>query len=240
MEKLVQPTRFGLVNLHNQGARRRLRCAPVDSVTAAQLTVVDHPLAAHLLAGLRDEGPEPERFRHLARRLSTVLALEATRRLPTRDATVTTPLTQAPARYLDAQVVAVPILRAGLGLLEAVTDLLPDVQVGYAGLERDDETLQPNSYYLKVPPLAGHTVLLLDPMLATGGSAAFASALLKKQGADDVRLICVVAAPEGIERLADEHPDVRVITAAVDDRLNEIGYIMPGLGDFGDRLFGTT
>jgi uracil phosphoribosyltransferase len=203
------------------------------------VTVADHPLASHLLAGLRDEGTPPEQFRYLAKRLATVLVLEATRDLPTREATVTTPLSPTKVPVLAGTLVAVPILRAGLGLLEPVTDLLPDVQVGYAGLERDEATLQPSSYYLKVPPLAGHAVLLLDPMLATGGSAAFASSLLKEHGADDIRLICVVAAPEGIERLADEHPDVRVVTAAVDERLNEVGYIVPGLGDFGDRLFGT-
>lgn len=211
----------------------------MDSVTAAQLTLVDHPLAAHLLAGLRNERTEPERFRHLAKRLSTVLALEATRRLPTREETVTTPLTDAPAQYLDAQVVAIPILRAGLGLLEAVTDLLPDVQVGYAGLERDEETLQPSSYYLKVPELTGRSVLLLDPMLATGGSATFAATLLKDRGATDVQLVCVVAAPEGVERLTTAHPDVRIVSAALDTHLNDVGYIVPGLGDFGDRLFGT-
>lgn len=211
----------------------------MESVTADQLTVVDHPLAAHLVAGLRDQGTEPERFRHLAKRLSTVLALEATRRMPTRRATVTTPLTEAPARLLDAQVVAVPILRAGLGLLEAVTDLLPDVQVGYAGLERDEETLRPSSYYLKVPDLADRSVLLLDPMLATGGSATFAATLLKDRGATDLQLVCVVAAPEGVDRLTAAHPDVRIVTAALDTHLDSLGYIVPGLGDFGDRLFGT-
>jgi uracil phosphoribosyltransferase len=205
-----------------------------------KLTVASHPLADHLLAGLRDEATPPEQFRYLARRLSTVLVLEATRDLPVRDATVMTPLGDAGARRLACNVVAVPILRAGLGLLEPVLDLLPDVQVGYAGLERDEVTLQPTSYYLKVPPLEGRPVLLLDPMLATGGSAAFASKILKEHGATDIRLVCVVAAPEGIERLASDHPDVRVITAAVDRELNDVGYIVPGLGDFGDRLFGTT
>ena len=203
------------------------------------LTVVDHPLAGHLLAGLRDVATQPERFRHLTRRLATVLVLEATRGLAVRGATVTTPLRDAPAALIDRPVVAVPILRAGLGLLEAVTDLLPDVRVGYAGLERDERTLQPTSYYLKVPHLDDASVLLLDPMLATGGSAAFATTLLKEQGAADVQLVCVVAAPEGVRRLSAEHPDVRVVTAALDDGLNEVGYIVPGLGDFGDRLFGT-
>ena len=203
------------------------------------VTVVDHPLAAHLLTELRDARTEPERFRHVTRRLCTVLALEATRRLATRSGTVQTPLTSTEGLRLDRPVVAVPILRAGLGLLETVTDLLPDVRVGYAGLERDETTLQPTSYYLKVPQLAGRTVLLLDPMLATGGSAAFAATLLKERGAADIRLLSVVAAPEGVARLATEHPDARVVTAALDDGLNDLGYIVPGLGDFGDRLFGT-
>ena len=202
--------------------------------------MVDHPLAQHLLAELRAVETEPERFRHLSRRLGTVLALEATRGLSTKATQITTPLTEMEARTLDRPVVAVPILRAGLGLLETVTDLLPEVRVGYAGLERDEETLQPTSYYLKVPELRDASVLLLDPMLATGGSAAFAVGLLKEHGATDIQLVCVVAAPEGIKRLLDEHPDVRVVTAAVDDGLNDLGYIVPGLGDFGDRLFGTS
>lgn len=203
------------------------------------LTIVGHPLAAHLLSELRDERTPPERFRVLAKRLSTVLVLEATRKLPLRTEQVRTPLTETSASLLSGGVVAVPILRAGLGLLEAVTDLLPAVQVGYAGLERDESTLQPISYYLKVPELAGTSVLLLDPMLATGGSAAFAAGLLKERGATDLQLVCVVAAPEGVARMAKEHPDVGVITAALDEGLNDVGYIVPGLGDFGDRLFGT-
>lgn len=203
------------------------------------VTVVDHPLAGHLLAGLRDDRTEPERFRVLAARLATVLVLEATRDLRTRTATVTTPLAETGAQLLANDVVAVPILRAGLGLLAAVTDLLPAVAVGYVGLERDEQTLQPTSYYLKVPELVGRRVLLLDPMLATGGSASFAASLLIDRGATDVHLLCVVAAPEGVRRLASECPDVKVVTAALDESLNAVGYIVPGLGDFGDRLFGT-
>jgi uracil phosphoribosyltransferase len=204
------------------------------------VTVVDHPLAAHLLTELRDATTEPERFRHVSRRLATVLVLEATRHLGTRTAPVRTPLTMTDGVRLDRPVVAVPILRAGLGLLETVTELLPDVRVGYAGLERDETTLQPTSYYLKVPELRDASVLLLDPMLATGGSAAFAAGLLKEHGATDIQLVCVVAAPEGVKHLASAHPDVRVVTAALDDGLNDVGYIVPGLGDFGDRLFGTS
>lgn len=203
------------------------------------LTVVDHPLAAHLLAGLRDERTEPERFRSLTQRLSTVLVLEATRRLPSHAAMVTTPLAPADVQLLTGNVIAVPILRAGLGLLTAVTSLLPDVQVGYVGLERDEETLRPTSYYLKVPKLQDRPVLLLDPMLATGGSASFAADLLVERGAQDLTLVCVVAAPEGVERLTSDHPHMRIVTAGLDEKLNDVGYIVPGLGDFGDRLFGT-
>ena len=213
---------------------------PTRSIQAVDnVTILDHPLAAHLLSELRDAGTKPERFRHLARRLGTVLALEATRNLTTRDAELSTPLGPTFGKVLDRPVVAVPILRAGLGLLETVTDLLPEVRVGYVGLERDESTLQPTSYYLKVPELSDASVLLLDPMLATGGSAAFAVGLLKEQGATDIQLVCVVAAPEGVHRLTQEHPDVRVVTASVDEGLNDVGYIVPGLGDFGDRLFGT-
>ncbi|HSJ47081.1 MAG TPA: uracil phosphoribosyltransferase [Euzebyales bacterium] len=208
-------------------------------VPDGRLRVVDHPLAGHLLAGLRDESTPPERFRYLTERLATVLVLEATRSLPTRTTTVRTPLADAEVDTLHGNVIAVPILRAGLGLLTAVTGLLPDVQVGYIGLERDEETLQPSSYYLKVPPLDDRPVLLLDPMLATGGSASFAAKLLRERGATNLTLVCVVAAPEGVSRLTGDHPDLRIVTAGLDERLNDIGYIVPGLGDFGDRLFGT-
>jgi uracil phosphoribosyltransferase len=215
-------------------APRSATIRPVDT-----LTVTTHPLARHWLAELRDRDTPPERFRVATRRLATVLVLEATTDLPTRQGTVQTPLGSAEAHRLEVPVVAVPILRAGLGLLEAVTDLLPKVQVGYAGLERDETTLEPSSYYLKVPELRGRTVLLLDPMLATGGSASFACNVLAERGAEDIRLVCIVAAPEGVKRLAAEHPNVRVVTAGLDERLNDVGYIVPGLGDFGDRLFGT-
>ena len=203
------------------------------------LRVVDHPLARHLLAGLRDETTEPERFRYLTQRLASVLVLEATRDLPTATATIRTPLADTEVDRLAGNVIAVPILRAGLGLLTAVTGLLPDVQVGYVGLERDELTLRPSSYYLKVPPLDDRPVLLLDPMLATGGSASFAASLLRDRGAVNQTLVCVVAAPEGVERLTGDHPDLRIVTAGLDDCLNDVGYIVPGLGDFGDRLFGT-
>jgi uracil phosphoribosyltransferase len=177
------------------------------------LTVVDHPLAATMLTALRDASTPPPLFRLLAKRLSLVLALEATRAIPTAPRKVTTPLAEA--------------------------ELFPEVPVGYIGLERDHATFQPSTYYSKLPPLEGSYVLLLDPMLATGGSAAAACTSLFAARPTRVTLLSVVAAPEGIERLAAEHPDLQVVTAAVDERLNDAAYIVPGLGDFGDRLFGT-
>jgi uracil phosphoribosyltransferase len=203
------------------------------------LTVVDHPLAGTLLTALRDASTPPPLFRLLAKRLSLVLALEATRAVPTVPRTVTTPLAEAEGTSFAAPMVAVPILRAGLGMLEAVTELFPEVPVGYIGLERDHATFQPSTYYSKLPSLEGSYVLLLDPMLATGGSAAAACSRLFAARPARVTLLSVVAAPEGLERLAAEHPDLEVVTASVDERLNDDAYIVPGLGDFGDRLFGT-
>jgi uracil phosphoribosyltransferase len=203
------------------------------------LTVVDHPLAGTLLTALRDASTPPPLFRLLAKRLSLVLALEATRAVPTVPRKVTTPLAEAEGTSFAAPLVAVPILRAGLGMLEAVTELFPEVAVGYLGLERDHATFQPSTYYSKLPDIGGAYVLLLDPMLATGGSAAAACTRLFEARPTSVTLLSVVAAPEGIERLAAEHPALQVVTAAVDERLNDTAYIVPGLGDFGDRLFGT-
>jgi uracil phosphoribosyltransferase len=202
------------------------------------VTVVDHALAGHLLAQLRSEHTAPPVFRTLAKRLALTLALEAIRDLPTTEITVRTPLEETTGRVLD-DLVAVPILRAGLGMLEAVTELFPEVAVGYLGLERDHATFQPSTYYSKLPDIGGSYVLLLDPMLATGGSAAAACASLYAAGPAKVTLLSVVAAPEGIRRLTEEHPSLDVVTAAVDERLNDQAYIVPGLGDFGDRLFGT-
>jgi uracil phosphoribosyltransferase len=203
------------------------------------LTVVDHPLASTLLTALRDASTPPPLFRLLAKRLSLVLALEATRGVPTAPRRVTTPLAETEGTSFATPLVAVPILRAGLGMLEAVTELFPEVPVGYIGLERDHATFQPSTYYSKLPPMQDGFVLLLDPMLATGGSAAAACTNLFAAGPSRVTLLSVVAAPEGLEHLAREHPDLDVVTAAVDDRLNDRAYIVPGLGDFGDRLFGT-
>jgi uracil phosphoribosyltransferase len=203
------------------------------------LTIVDHPLAQHLLTRLRDLETPPPVFRTLAKRLTVLIVLEAVRGLPTVEVQVQTPLEAAAGRLIYPDLVAVPILRAGLGMLEAVTELFPEISVGYVGLERDDTTLLPTSYYEKLPPVRDRHVLLLDPMLATGGSAAGASAKIREQGPAEIRFACVVAAPQGVEKMEREHPDVPVFTAALDRDLNDKGYILPGLGDFGDRLFGT-
>ncbi len=202
------------------------------------LTVLDHPLARHLLTALRDRETPPSVFRALAKRLTAVLVLEATRDLPTSARDVDTPLERTRG-YDLADVVAVPILRAGLGMLEAVTELFPGVAVGYIGLERDEETLQPTAYYEKLPLLDGRHVLLLDPMLATGGSAVRACASILEKGPASVRMVCVIAAPEGAKAMEQAHPDVPVLAAALDRQLNDVGYILPGIGDFGDRLYGT-
>jgi len=203
------------------------------------LKVSNHPLVADSLRGLRDRSTPPDEFRVLARNVITLLLYEATADLEVRRGTVQTPLAQADAISIEHEVVAIPVLRAGLGLLAPVLELLPRVSVGYIGLERDEETAIARIYYKKLPHLVGKVALLLDPMLATGGSAAQALDLIKEAGGRNPRMICVVAAPEGVKVLEDRHPEVDVYTAALDERLNDKAYIVPGLGDFGDRLFGT-
>ena len=203
------------------------------------LHVSDHPVVQHCLAGLRDRETVPGEFRSLSRQLITFLMYEATRDLPTRPGTVESPLAEAPATRVAAEVVAIPVLRAGLGLLGPVLELLPQVSVGYIGLERDEHTAVARIYYQKLPSLAGKVPLLLDPMLATGGSAVQAIDLIERAGGVDTRMLCVVAAPEGVRALEERHPRVHVYTAALDQSLNDRAFIVPGLGDFGDRLFGT-
>lgn len=203
------------------------------------LTVLDHALGAHLLTRLRDETTPPESFRLITRALTQILVVEATRHLPAETVTVQTPLEETPGTRLSDSLAVVPILRAGLGMLEPVIQLLPDCAVGYVGLERDETTALATSYYCKLPTLRNKTVLLLDPMLATGGSAEWAVRKLYEEGAEQVILLCVVAAPEGVSRLESEFPNLEIVAAALDRELNSKKYIMPGLGDFGDRLFGT-
>src|SRR5687767_11492831 len=202
--------------------------------------VVEHPLVEDVLAALRDKATPCDEFRRLARRVSLLLAVEATRDLALGAATVETPLETTRVRRLAARVVAVPVLRAGLGMLDAFLELVPQAQVGYFGLERNEETAVARRYYEKVPAsLGGAIVFLLDPMLATGGSAAMALDGLAGLGARQVRLLSIVAAPEGVAFLLTVTPAAEIYTAAVDRELNARKYILPGLGDFGDRLFGT-
>ena len=186
------------------------------------VTVVDHALAGHLLAQLRSQETAPPVFRTLAKRLALTLALEAIRDLPTTEIVVRTPLEETTGRVLG-DLVAVPILRAGLGMLEAVTELFPEVAVGYIGLERDEASLEPQSYYRKLPPVQRRHVLVLDPMLATGGSGSAATSAVKEGGPASIRFVCVVAAPEGIGKMEADHPDVPIFTAAIDRQLNERG-----------------
>lgn len=203
------------------------------------LHVVNHPVAAHLLAILRDKRTEPSRFRQTCHHLTHYLLAEATRALPTRQLSLDTPLERTTADMLCRGVVAVPILRAGLAMLEPVVNTLPDVTVGYVGLERDEETAEPHAYYCKLPSVADQHVLLLDPMLATGGSVIAAMNRLEEHGARDVTMICIVSAPEGVEQVEQAFPSLPIFTASLDSHLDENKYIRPGLGDFGDRLYGT-
>jgi uracil phosphoribosyltransferase len=204
------------------------------------LQVLRHPVVEDALARLRDQRTAPEEFRRLAHRVGLLLAAEATRDLPTVDAVVDTPLEQTTVRRIAARVVAVAVLRAGLGMLEAFLEIVPEAEVGYFGLERNEQTAVARRYYEKMPADLGRAVVfLLDPMLATGGSAALALDGLHGLGARTVRLLSVVAAPEGVEHLRSLAPEVAVYAAALDRQLNDRKFIVPGLGDFGDRLYGT-
>jgi uracil phosphoribosyltransferase len=203
------------------------------------IRILDHPLAGHTLAFLRDVTTPPERFRSLCKTLTTMLVLEATMPIPTREGEVQTPLESARASLLGQGLAVVPVLRAGLGMLEPIVEMFPDVAIGYIGLERHEETAVAHSYYCKLPRLEDRFSLCVDPMLATGGSASQAISLMKANGASAITMVCVVAAPEGVERLQRDHPEVTIVTAAVDRGLNDRKYILPGLGDFGDRLYGT-
>lgn len=205
------------------------------------LTVIEHPLIQHKLSILRDRSTPTKLFKELVDEIAMLMAFEVTRDLPLEPIAIDTPLERMEARRLSGyEPVLVPILRAGLGMVDGIRALVPSARVGHVGLYRDHETLEPIEYYFKVPSdLAQRDVFVLDPMLATGGSAVDAIAQLKKAGAQRVRFICLVAAPEGVARLNQAHPDVPIFTAALDRQLNEVGYILPGLGDAGDRLFGT-
>lgn len=205
------------------------------------LTVINHPLVQHKLAILRDQSTSKKTFRALVDEISMLMGYEVTKDLRLEPVEIDTPLERMTANKVGGKkLTLVPILRAGLGMVEGILRLMPSVRVGHIGLYREHDTLQPVDYYFKIPPdPEARDFILLDPMLATGGSAVAAVSSLKKNGATRVRLVCIVAAPEGVQRMLDAHPDVQVFTAALDRQLNEHGYILPGLGDAGDRLFGT-
>jgi uracil phosphoribosyltransferase len=211
------------------------------TVATQRVTVVDHPLVQHKLGLLRDEQTPTQMFRQLVNEVTLLLTYEATKELATEDVEIDTPLERTTVPRISGKKVAVcPILRAGVGMLDGVLDLITGARVGFIGLYRNEETLEPVEYYVKLPAdIADRDVILLDPMLATGNSTASAVETVKRAGAQSVRLIAIIAAPEGIERLHSAHPDVHVVVAAVDRALNEKGYIVPGLGDAGDRLYGT-
>lgn len=205
------------------------------------LQVSDHPLVAHKLRLLRDAATPPALFRSLVEELALLLAVEATRSLPSEEIEVRTPLEQTRGTRVDSErLVLVPILRAGLGMLPGVSRLVPGARIGHVGLFRDEESLEPVEYYFRIPPEPGACAfLLLDPMLATGGSAVRATEMLRERGAGSVSLLSLVAAPPGVEAMLRAHPEVRIHVGALDRELNEHGFILPGLGDAGDRLFGT-
>ena len=209
-------------------------------MAAANLHIIDHPLVQHMLAEARDVQTPPAAFRALLRRMGGFLAYEALRRVPQQPRRIVTPLQPMDASVVAAPICIVPILRAGLGLAEGALDVWPDAKVGHVGLFRDEATLQPVTYYEKLPAAVSEgPVLLIDPMLATGGSACEAIRRLRSKGCRDLRLVCLVAAPPGVQRVHELDATIPIYTAALDEKLNERGYIVPGLGDAGDRLYGT-
>ena len=205
------------------------------------VTIFDHPLIRHKVAILRDEKTSMKEFRELVEEITTLMVYEAFKDVPTKKVLVKTPLEETEQEMVaDNAITIVPILRAGLGMVNGVHTLFPTARVGHIGLYRDEETLEPHEYYCKLPQgIENSVVLVLDPMLATGGSSIDAVTMLKKRGCKDIRIMNIIGAPEGIKALHEAHPDVRVYVSTVDRQLNENGYILPGLGDAGDRLFGT-
>lgn len=206
-----------------------------------RVIVMDHPLIKHKLTFIRDKNTGPKEFRELVKEVATLMAYEVTRDLPLEDIEIETPLMKTTSQVIAGKKLGiVPILRAGLGMVEGLLNLLPAAKVGHIGLYRDPETLEPVEYYCKLPyDAAERELILLDPMLATGGSAKAAITFLKERGITNIKLMCLIAAPEGISAVHEVHPDVDIYVAGVDEKLNEHAYILPGLGDAGDRLFGT-
>lgn len=203
--------------------------------------VIDHPLIQHKLTIIRDKNSGTKVFREVVDEIAMLMAYEISRDLPVEEVEIETPMMKSVQKQLAGKKVAIiPILRAGLGMVDGILQLIPAAKVGHVGLYRDEETLEPHEYFVKLPDdITSRQLLVVDPMLATGGSAVMAIDALKKRGASNIKFVCLVAAPEGVKVLQEAHPDVDIYTAALDDRLNESGYIVPGLGDAGDRLFGT-
>jgi uracil phosphoribosyltransferase len=207
----------------------------------SKVMIFDHPLIQHKLSILRDEKTSVKEFRELVSEIAQLMCYEATRDLPLEEIDVKTPVAMAKChRIAGKKLAVVPILRAGLGMVDGIVAMMPNVKVGHVGLFRDPETLEPVKYYYKMPPdITERDVIIVDPMLATGGSAIAATQFLKDDGVKNIKLMCMIAAPEGVEAMQTAHPDVEIYAAALDDHLNEHGYIVPGLGDAGDRIFGT-
>lgn len=203
--------------------------------------VIDHPLIQHKVSIIRDKDCGTKVFREVVDEIAMLMAYEISRDMPVEDVVIETPITKTTKKTLAGKKVAIiPILRAGLGMVDGILELIPAAKVGHVGMYRDEETLEPHEYFVKLPEdIDSRQLLVVDPMLATGGSAIMAIDSLKKRGASNIKFVCLVAAPEGVKALQDAHPDVDIYTAALDDHLNEHGYIVPGLGDAGDRLFGT-
>lgn len=203
--------------------------------------LIDHPCVQHKLSKVRDAETGHKRFRELSKEITQFICYEALKSIKTKEVMVETPVATATCRVIDTDLVVVPILRAGIGMLDGILELVPTARVGFVGLFRDEETKMPVTYYERFPPqIEGGTCIVIDPMLATGGSTVAALDLLKDSGAENIVVICIVTCPEGIETVEKAHPDVPIYAAAIDERLNEKKYIVPGLGDAGDRLFGTS
>ncbi|WP_205702151.1 uracil phosphoribosyltransferase [Candidatus Izimaplasma sp. ZiA1] len=206
----------------------------------SRVVVLDHPLIDHKMAKVRDKNTDTKTFRENVNEIGGLITFEITRDLDTKEIIVETPITKTTCKVLSKDVIIVPILRAGLGMVDGIQMIIPTAKVGHVGMYRDEETLEPHEYYAKFPDeITTGSVLVVDPMLATGGSASAAIDAVKKRGAIDIRFVGLVGCPEGVKRLQEDHPDVDIYLAALDEKLNEVGYIVPGLGDCGDRLFGT-
>lgn len=202
--------------------------------------IMNHPLVTHKITRIRDINTDTQNFRKLVYEIALLIGYEATKDMKLKDIEITTPMMKTTQQVLDTKIAIVPILRAGLGMMEGILDLVPSAHVGHIGLQRNEETLIPEEYYCKLPSdITEREILVVDPMLATGGSSVAAIDFIKQRGGKNIKFLCILAAPEGIKLMQEKHPDVKIYCGALDEKLNEKGYILPGLGDAGDRIFGT-